>query len=83
MAVADGVSEICWYQRVQEARDRLILNLAVDERVERPVIDNICGRLNEAIDNRLILDVKYVDRIPHRMAGKHHFVVFLSDTVMD
>ncbi len=72
-----GQTGIRQYQWVQHDLDHLSLNLVADVRLPESTIAEMGARIRREVDDRLLLQVNYVEAIPPTVSGKHRFVIGL------
>lgn len=71
----DGLADIRQYQFIQSATDRISLNLVSSGRLSEEMANALRERVRREVDERMVLEINYVDEIRRSVSGKHRFVV--------
>ena len=74
-----GLQQIRQYQWVQTGLDRMVLNLVVSERLSAHDLESVKAGIRRDVDERMVLQVNYLDEIERTIAGKHRFVIGLAE----
>ena len=70
----DGLPGIRQYQFIQSASDRITLNLVTSARLGEEAANALRERVRREVDERMVLEINYVDEIRRNVSGKHRFV---------
>ena len=71
----DGLTQIKHYQFVQVELDRIILNLVASSRLNAGIENSLKEKICREVDERMVLEINYVDEIKRSVSGKHRFVI--------
>jgi phenylacetate-CoA ligase len=74
----DGQTQIRQYQWVQQALDRIELNLVASERLSNETQTVLADKIRQVMGADVILEVNYLDDIPRTVSGKQRFVIGLA-----
>ena len=77
-----GLNQVSQYQWVQTGPDSLQLRLVSRERLSPETVDAIGAAVRDGVGPQMTLEIAYLDAIPRTTAGKHRFVIGLSDAGM-
>lgn len=74
-----GLDGIRRYQWVQRSPSRLALALVGPQRLDVVMEQRIAAAVRRDVDARMAVEIDYVQALPRTPAGKHRFVIGLSD----
>lgn len=70
-----GQTDIRQYQYIQNELDRITLNIVSPSRLGVDTINSLKESLHRDIDEKMLLEVNYVEEIKRSSSGKHRFVI--------
>jgi phenylacetate-CoA ligase len=70
-----GLTQVEQYQFVQEAPDRIVLNVVAREPLDAPTAANLRENICRDVDPLMKFELNHVAKIPRTASGKHRFVV--------
>ncbi|MCW5587966.1 MAG: hypothetical protein KIS75_17685, partial [Chromatiales bacterium] len=77
-----GLAQVSQYQWVQVSPDALKLNLVSSAPLPPDAVEAIRAAVRDGVGPQMTLEIAYLDAIPRTTAGKHRFVIGLSDAGM-
>ena len=70
-----GHTEISQYQYIQEALNKITLNIVASRPAENDFIASLGERIHREVDGNMSLEINYVAEIKRTSSGKHRFVI--------
>ena len=71
----DGLAGIRQYQFIQNEPDRISLNLVASSPLNAETVEALKARVRREVDEKMALEISYVDEIKRTVSGKHRFVI--------
>ena len=75
-----GQTQIRQYQWVQQAFDRIRLNLVAPNKLDEACQNLLQHRIHQDVDTQMRLEIHYFDTIPPTVSGKHRFVIGMTNS---
>jgi len=70
-----GQTDVKQYQYIQNEADKITLNIVSAGKLEIETVNAIQDSLRKDIDEKMVLEINYVDEIKRSVSGKHRFVI--------
>ncbi|MDP2811586.1 MAG: hypothetical protein Q8O34_15705 [Rhodocyclaceae bacterium] len=70
-----GMTQIRQYQWIQDAPDRIVLNVVAAPGLSPEIVDSLRESIRRDVDARMTLEFNPVEEIARTVSGKHRFVI--------